>query len=85
MVQLQSTILVQVISARGQSPSLGADNMLVEVRAFVDNGKTKAACQTVAGTGPAGQCIIGMRAAVQTNAVSLPSTRLIGTKIDRYA
>ena len=83
--QLQSTVLVQIISSSGHSSNPGGENMRVEVRAFVDNGETKAACQAVASRGPDGYYTIGMRAGVQTAVVPASSQKMIGTRIDRYA
>ena len=84
MVQLQSTVMVQIISSSGQSSRPGDEDLQVEVRAYVDNGKMKAACQTIANSRADGQCILGMRAAVQTRREGLQPEKMLGTRIDRY-
>jgi hypothetical protein len=82
--QLQSTVLVQIISSTGQASGHGGESMRVEVRAFVDNGEAKAACQAVASRGPDGFYTIGMRAGVQTAVMPVNPQKMIGTRIDRY-
>jgi len=84
-VQIQSTVVVQILSSQRQSSSPGDEAMRVEVRAMVNDGGTTTACQTVLSRGSDGKYTVGMRAGIQ-QAMAVPQPeRTIGTRIDRYA
>jgi hypothetical protein len=66
MVQFQSTVLVQILSAYGQSSSPAGNNLRVEVRTCLDDGVKKAGCQVVALGGSGGTYALGVRTGMQS-------------------
>ena len=93
MVQLQSTVQVQIISSHGQSSSSDRNTMQVEVRACMDNGENKVGCRVITGGGPNGTYTLGVRTKVQgdiatplrLDANTPARVELKGTRVDRYA